>query len=628
MRSTHAFAIFQTRLPRVVLGAILTGAMAISGCGPKAPPRKLSRYPTLTKNPVPAYMANSLIELTDLKNDEPLVVSGYGLAVNLRGTGDNSGLPTQVRQYMIREMTKRGFGSNLKPEYRHLQPEEMMRDKTTAVVRVDGWIPPGARKYQQFDVQVSVPGKSYTSSLAQGLLYETDLKVNGAYEPNPTAAVNVYARAQGPVFVNPYHAVHGESLSPGGKVSLRYGVIMDGGSVAFDRPLKLQMRQPSFSLARRVEGRIDERFQESDTGMKTASAKDDGVVDVLVPSSYRGDWKHFGKVVRHLFLDGSPQFAARKSRELASEAVKPGAMLEDISLCWEGLGPAALPFIQPLMTHPAPDVSFAAARAAAFIGDSTANGVLMTIARHSDHPFRLDAIDALGALPSSPGVNQLLRQLLNSDEVLVRVEAYKNLARNRDSSVFSKVIENRFVLDVVPSSGPPIIHATRSGVPRIALIGEPISIRCPITFTAMDQRFMIVSGEARDRVTLFYRGDASAREPVKIESGLSLAEIVARLGGEAPLGEKRLGFSYSDVIGMLGALSESKKLVGTYNGQLVAAALVVQDPEGVQQAVYAAPELAASTAGETRADPTAIPDFKPDGAGDSGTSGARGSRPQ
>jgi len=74
----------------------------------------------------------------------------------------------------------------------------------------------------------------------------------------------------------------------------------------------------------------------------------------------------FCRLVRHLFLNGSPEFAALKAKQLADEAVKPNALLQDISFCWEGLGKVAMPYVSPLLSNSSPDVAFAAARAGAF----------------------------------------------------------------------------------------------------------------------------------------------------------------------------------------------------------------------------------------------------------------------
>ena len=172
---------------------------------------------------------------------------------------------------------------------------------------------------------------------------------------------------------------------------------------------------------REIEYRLDDFFQDG----TIAAAMDDGVVRLLMPPRFHGDWEHFIGLVQHVFFNASPQFAALKAKQLAEVAVQPDAPLLDISYCWEALGPNGLPFVQPLMTSEKPDVAYAAARACAFIGDSSANEVLMNMARRSDHPFRINAVQTLASLPPSPVIDQMLRTLLSSDQMLVRLEAYR-----------------------------------------------------------------------------------------------------------------------------------------------------------------------------------------------------------
>src|SRR5206468_3247300 len=124
---------------------------------------------------------------------------------------------------------------------------------------------------------------------------------------------------------------------------------------------------------------------------------------------------------------------------LADEAVKPDAPLLDISYCWEGLGKVSLNVIREreLMGSANPDVAYAAARAAAYLGDSSAPAALVKMATTPGHKFQVNAVQVLGSLQSSPEINEMLRPLLDSDQTLVRLEAYKMLARNGDNSIFS-----------------------------------------------------------------------------------------------------------------------------------------------------------------------------------------------
>jgi hypothetical protein len=228
----------------------------------------------------------------------------------------------------------------------------------------------------------------------------------------------------------------------------------------------------------------------------------------------------------------------------------------------------------------------------------------MQIASNDANPFQLNAVQTLGGLPSSPVINQMLRKLLDGSQNLVRIEAYQILARNKDNGVFSKIIgRNKFVLDIVPSAGAPIIYATRTGVPRIAIIGDRASVTQPITFTAMNSRFSISStGQANRSVVLFYRGDELPR-PIKIFSKPDVAEIVARLGGEGPVDEANFEFTYGDIVSILQSLGDSRKMSIARDGHTIPAAYVLQDLPAMQDEINSAPRIDGEDADATHSRP-------------------------
>jgi hypothetical protein len=591
----------------------LAVGLVAQGCSSRKPPVAVSRYPTLPPKKVPDFLKDTIFEKTDLLNTEPFVVSGFGLVANLNGTG-SSDVSNAVRDYMIKEMQKHKFGSDLLRGMKDVPPERVLRDPRFAIVRVDGYMPPGIREGETFDVNVSAVPESSTTSLAGGDLYQTDLRINGANPMNPGGSVNLWARCEGPLFVNPAYAMNRDPSDSTVQRSLRRAVVMDGGRAAQTRPLILQLRAPQRSLARRIESRVDERFQEIRTSQglalqddAVAAARDEGRVNLYVPPSFNGDWERFANIVTHLYLKNSPEFAAAKAKQLADEAVKPGAPLWDITYCWEGLGRAALPSFQHLMDHPAEDVAFVAARAAAFLEDPAAPAALNRIARTPGHTFQVDAIQVLGALPNSPAINEMLRPLLHSDQTLVRVAAYEILARHKDGSIFSKVIgdgrKEKFVLDIVRSDGPPLVHATRTGIPRIAIFGEQTSLSRPLAFATKDTRLTISSSADNPFVTIFYRppmppGGVSSKQamdklrPVKIESRPDLAEVVVRLGGQASDGRANgLTFNYGDVVSILNALADAQKLFAVADGQRRAAAFVLQEAPTITDAIQGAPSI-------------------------------------
>src|SRR5690606_36188719 len=182
--------------------AAVIGLAVPAGCGDKKRTNDRGRatlptqYEQLPPAEVPDFMKGTIYEQALLMDTEPAIASGFGLVVNLRGTGDSTA-PSAVREYMINQMLKRGLK----------RPEALLISERVAIVRADGIVPPGIRVGEHFDVQVSALPQSHTASLAGGRLYQTDLAINGANELSPGNPVEVMARTQGEVFVNPAYAL-------------------------------------------------------------------------------------------------------------------------------------------------------------------------------------------------------------------------------------------------------------------------------------------------------------------------------------------------------------------------------------------------------------------------------------
>jgi hypothetical protein len=215
------------------------------------------------------------------------------------------------------------------------------------------------------------------------------------------------------------------------------------------------------------------------------------------------------------------------------------------------------------------------------------------MARTPDHPFQLAAVQVLGELPASPAVDRMLRQLLDSEETSGRLEAYRVLARNEDSSVFSTVVteENqKFILDVVPSQADPIIYATRTGKPRIAIIGRMPQVVRPLVFSALNNRLTISARGPASPLTIFYR-DPLLADPVKMFSNPDVSEVIRRLGGDAAPGEAPLNFSYGQIVAMLLGLSTQNALAEQHDGQVAMAPFVLQEPPQIEQITTTAPPV-------------------------------------
>jgi hypothetical protein len=572
--------------------------LALVGCAQDPAKVEKPRYVEVPLRKVPSFMEGTFYQYVDLQNDTPFAVSGWGLAVNLNGTGGSTHISNNLRAFMVKQLEARGFGSKLNPNLANITPSMVLDDKNTSVVQVIGWIPPGARKGQWFDVQVAAASDDVLS-LARGQLYNTPLTINGADPIHPDTPVNVFASASGPVFVNPSLALRSGSLDPATKRGLQRGWVIGGGHVVSDRPLLLRLRVPENRLARTIEFRVNDYFHQD----KVCTAYDMGYCQLWTPPQFADDWDHFSKIVLHLYLQGgSEAFGRARAKDLIAAARKVGAPLQDISYCLEGLGRFAMPEIGAALADPSTpaDARFAVARAAAYIGDPSgaAEHTLFDFARDNNSNFQLAAVQVLGRVSKSMAINRLLRDLLDSDKTTVRVEAYEILARNHDPAVETHIIssmrdssDEKFVLDFVHSKGAPLIYATRRGIPRIGIFGKIPELRLPLTFAAMDEHLMIASGSVGRDVTIFYR-DNFRRDPIQMTSPADLANVMARLAGQIDDGMGQLDFTYAEVLAILQGLNDEHKLhVTSATGEELAAALMIQQPPDSNDAIDRAPLL-------------------------------------
>ncbi|MEM8874734.1 MAG: flagellar basal body P-ring protein FlgI [Planctomycetota bacterium] len=570
---------------RLISFVVLVAATMLGCTRTVQPDTPNERYPRLPLREVPESLQGIVYQQVDLRNTGALQVSGYGLVVNLEGTGDSTA-PIAVREYIEKEIIRRGFGSRNGP-YAGVSPARILSDRRVAIVRVDGFIPPGAQKGQRFDIQVSALPGNQTTSLVGGTLYQSTLRqAERVTQFNPGEQVNVLASAQGDIFVNPEYAAEGADDTRNSRktAALRTGVILNGGIVQQPRALVLQVRQPSRRTARFIEQRIDRHFQDT----SIASAQDEGRVFLNVPEKYSDDWAHFAGIVLHLFPTTNETFAAAKALELAEAAEQPNAPLANISYAWEALGPAAIPAMQPLLNGDNADVQYAAARAAAFLGDRYSQQVLLRMGADSSHPYQLPAVETLGKLPETPETKLLLKELLDAESALVRIAAYEALAKYDDPIIFRQNIEGKFLLDIVQTDGPPVIYATRRGEPRIAVLGRPSKLRSPVIFGSLGNTFTIsTDGADASRVRMFQRSGPGGR-PVSVSSSIDMPIIVARLGGKSVPGEPRFEFDYGQVVALVNDMADKGDIVDTAGRQV---AFRLQELPGLESLIQNAESI-------------------------------------
>jgi hypothetical protein len=529
--------------------ALLCG-VTVAACGeivervPDRPKQDRANAANFTLD-VDPIMRGTVASETVVAGLKPVVVRGYGLVVGLKGTGGRL-MPAEVRAMMVQELARRGIGNPASGL--EVTPEGMLNSPDTAVVIVEGVIPPGATKETSFDLRVSaLPGTDVTS-LEGGRLYTTDLR------PGPlligSRQAQILASGKGNIFINPF-------VEPGATnrdaVNRLVGRVLDGGTVSKDIPLKLKLATSSHTRSRTIQSAINSTFpREPKQKAETARGENADSIELTVPPSYHGKTEEFIELVRHVPLDISSTEVTALSIRKALVA-NPGSAT---AAMWRfrSLGKRALPVIQDLYNYSEEEPRMAALEAGAALDDALASTPLVEMAKSGSINNRVRAIGLLGKFGFNPDIDISLRPLLNDADPDVRLATYETLAKRNDRSVRMMDIDGKFDVALVPSTQR-MIYVAQSGRPTIAIFGDETKLETPLMFTAWENRLMLKSEAGDAEVQVFYRPNADVRAEIQVVDP-HLSELTAFLGHtmtiEKPL--PGLGLSYGETIGAIHGL--------------------------------------------------------------------------
>ncbi|MEM8799034.1 MAG: flagellar basal body P-ring protein FlgI [Pseudomonadota bacterium] len=216
-----------------------------------------------------AFAQSRIKDIVDFEHVRDNQLTGYGLVVGLRGTGDilrNAPFTEQSLEAMLERL-----GVNIR--------DVQLNTRNVAAVSVTATLPPFAQSGSRIDVQISTLGDA-TDLMGGTLLVTPLIGLDG----------EVYAVAQGQVAVNGF-SVGGDAAIVARGVSTS-GRISNGGIVEreidFDlrtkRSLKLSLRNPDFTTAERVSAAINSEF-----GALIAETLDPATVQVITPVAFQGN---------------------------------------------------------------------------------------------------------------------------------------------------------------------------------------------------------------------------------------------------------------------------------------------------------------------------------------------------
>ncbi|MEN1681503.1 MAG: flagellar basal body P-ring protein FlgI [Planctomycetota bacterium] len=444
-------------------------------------------------------------------------VDAVALVTGLDGTGSDPS-PSPQRAALLNEMKR----------HKVPNPNAMLASESTALVTLRGFLRPGIRKGDKFDIQVRVPSRSDTTSLRNGWVLPAKLTEH-ALLGRQVRQGHTLAEAVGPVLVDP-GAAEEEALANRGR-------ILSGGIALRDRPMGLIVSHPSKSvrLSKEISSAINERFDTYQNGRKTglANPKTDEFIELLLHPRYKDNVTRFVKVVRSIAIREDSEGRQKRQGRLAMQLMDP-LTTANAALRLEALGgEQAVETLKQGSRSSDPEVRFYSAEALAYLDETAAVKPLADAARE-EPAFRVHALAALSAMDDISAY-EALRELLAVRSAETRYGAFRSLwsMNSGDPLVRGELLGEQFSYHVLDVEGPPMLHVTRSFRPEIVLFGVEQEFQLPMVVNGGKR--IIVNGLTGNQVTVsrFSEGGETQKRVVSPDVDDVIRAIV-ELGGSYP----------------------------------------------------------------------------------------------
>ena len=510
----------KTRTTEIIfLSVTIIIAFFTKGCSQPAPPQN---------PPVNISLDSTVGSLTEMLSPGPVAVEGYGLIGGLSGTGSPD-CPPDVRDYL---------GKYIKKQLPNQETDidKLMSSNDIAVVRLQGLIPPMANQNEAFDIRVSTLPGTQTTSLEDGWLYKTELKVAGSFG----MAMKTLATAEGPVFID---------KSNPSDVNKKSGYILGGGRVINEYRVALALRQPDYRVAALIRNRINERF-----GSEMANAVSESFIELKIPPKYRMQKERFVSIVRAMYLNQTPD-AARERIITFIQKLAVGENKGEAEIALETIGNEAIDKLAALLNSSNEEVRFRAARCMLNLGNDKGLETLRQIAADKSSSRRLEALSAITASAKRNDAAVVARKLLQDENLDIRLAAYESLRKLEDIVISEKLIGRSFYLEQISQTEYKTIYVSRSGKPRIALLGAPIRCNDNIFVESGDGNITINAPAGQKYVSIIIKHPARPDMIIQAKSSFEVGDIIQTLCEESVkrTDERRSGLSvsYAEMITLL-----------------------------------------------------------------------------
>ncbi len=533
----------------LALSAAALSAAGLAGCkGTEADRAKVQGRSQIGEDASDLDAGTTIGSKTTVGNTEMIQVSGVGLVYGLAGTGSSA--PPGGWRALLEDSLKKRPGL---PPVRELLDDPQRR---TSLVLVTALVPPGARKNDPIDIQITLPDDSKTTSLKGGKLLACELyntETTGSLrslvrEGRPGAPSgelrkgDVWAIAEGPVLAGQFIPTNAREAVPetdaDGQPLFKAAKIWGGGRVLKSRPyyILLNPGSQSATLAASLAERLNSTFHATaEPNLKVAEAKTRELILVNVPLAYRNNHYRFLLVARQVpLLPVGPDSYYRK--KLEEELLDPATTLV-AAVKLEALGNSSLRSLRVGLNSVSPWVKFASAEALCYLGQTDGAAELARLAE--DHPaLRAAALRALASSDDSAFTDRLTDLLASSDAPL-RYGAFLALRMADENNPVARgtLVNHSFWLHHVAPGSPGMIHLTTERRCEIVLFGDSPKLRGPFTLpVGADFTVHVPAGSGEATVTRIVKVKSDLEER-RLSCKADLASVllaIGRAGGGYP----------------------------------------------------------------------------------------------
>jgi hypothetical protein len=484
-----------------------------------------------------------LAEYMSVQGNSLVVLRGVGLVTGLNGNGGDPS-PSTLRTQLQNEMARRGVRD----------ANRILASRDTALVVVTAYLPAMVRKNQRFDVRVAIPPNSNARSLKGGWLLETRLFEEQNVQGRTALKAQEYAISGGAVLTGVGSGIPSDER----EAELMAGTIPGGAISKVDRDLTIQLRSDkrgtrnSERVADAVSNRFD-RYNKYGERIRCAEAKDDVRINLKIHDQYVNNFPRYQAVIRNIALSETDVARRMRMEKLSRDVLEPETC-QLAALQLEAIGDDAIPFLKEGLESEHFEVRFHAAQSLAYLSNPAGVAILRDAALEQP-AFRVYALVALSVIRDDADAVLALRELMNAPSLETRYGALRALKElePQDPALGAVSFRDRFIMNVIDSTGEPMVHVTRRRIPEIAIFGADQGFSLPVVLNAGNSlRIRGVSGQDHVEITKYELN----REPTRHRVRNRISDIIRACG--------EMGANYPDLVQMLVEADQQRNFAGSF----------------------------------------------------------------